>query len=71
MFLFEIGLLNGFTVDILDEEKRNPMAKLIELEGDRVNMYYDQVLWNTIVEFENSNKLHYFGHNKFEFIFKI
>ena len=43
MFLFEIDMLNGFTVDVLDEERRNPMAKLVELENDKVNVYYNQV----------------------------
>ena len=43
MFLIEVGLLNGYTVDVLQEEQRNPMAKLIELSENSVNFYYDQV----------------------------
>ena len=43
MFLIEVGLLNGYTVDMPQEEQRNPMAKLIELNENTVNFYYDQV----------------------------
>ena len=43
MFLFEIGLLNGFTADVVDEEERNPTAQMVEVDEDSVNVYYNQV----------------------------
>ena len=43
MFLFEIGLLNGFTVIVEEERKKNKGAKMVELDDDSVNVYYDQV----------------------------
>ena len=43
MFVFEIQLLNGFTVDVEQEEARNKGAKLVELDDGRVNVYYDSV----------------------------
>jgi len=43
MFLFEIGLLNGFIVDTNAEEKRNTEAKMVELDDDSVNVYFDEV----------------------------
>ena len=43
MFLFEIGLLNGFKVDLAVEKERNKGAKMVELDDNNVNVYYDQV----------------------------
>ena len=43
MFLFEIQLLNGFTVNVEQEEARNKGAKMVELEDGRVNVYFDKV----------------------------
>ena len=43
MFLFEIGLLNGFTVDVDEERERNKGARMVELDDDSVNVYFDQV----------------------------
>ncbi|XP_076814766.1 CD109 antigen-like isoform X2 [Clavelina lepadiformis] len=43
MFLFEIGLLNGFTADVVDEEERNPTAQMVEVDEDSVNVYYNQL----------------------------
>ena len=43
MFLFEIELLNGFTVDVDKERYRNKEAKMVELDENSVNVYFDQV----------------------------
>ena len=46
MFLYELELLNGFTVDVVNEERRNPNAKLIEVDQGKVILYYDEVSLN-------------------------
>ena len=43
MFLFEIELLNGFTVDVDEEQDRNARAKIVDLHNKSVNVYFDQV----------------------------
>ena len=53
MFLFDIGLLNGFTVDVGKEKNRNIDAKMVELDDDSVNVYFDQVI-TIFCDFEKS-----------------
>uniref|UniRef100_F7BB43 Uncharacterized protein n=1 Tax=Ciona intestinalis TaxID=7719 RepID=F7BB43_CIOIN len=43
MFLMEVNLPSGYTVDIDNERTRNPSAKLVEIDGNGVNVYYDEV----------------------------
>ncbi|CAK8680732.1 unnamed protein product [Clavelina lepadiformis] len=43
MFLQEVGLFNGFTVDVEAEKARNPSAQLIELDDQKVNLYFDRL----------------------------
>nr|CAB3229046.1 alpha-2-macroglobulin homolog precursor [Phallusia mammillata] len=43
MFLFEQKLPNGFTIDLEKERTRNKDAKLVELEDDSVNTYFDEL----------------------------
>ena len=57
MFLFEIGLLNGFTVNLEKERGRNNEAKMVELDDDSVNVYFDQVEFVSIGKFLKSIKL--------------
>lgn len=43
MFIFEVGLLNGFSTSVEQTELINEKAKLVELEDGDVNIYFDQV----------------------------
>nr|NP_001027688.2 alpha-2-macroglobulin homologue precursor [Ciona intestinalis] len=43
MFLMEVNLPSGYTVDIDNERTRNPSAKLVEIDGNGVNVYYDEL----------------------------
>ena len=43
MFLFELGLPNGFDIDVDVERRRNGDASLVELQDGSVNVYYNDV----------------------------
>jgi len=43
MFVFDIGLPNGFTADVASEIDRNNMAKMVDVDEDSLNIYYDSV----------------------------
>ena len=44
MFLLELGLPNGFSVDVDAERRRNGDAQLVELLDGSVNVYYNEVI---------------------------
>ena len=41
--MFDIGLPNGFTADVASEIDRNNMAKMVDVDEDSLNIYYDSV----------------------------
>lgn len=43
MFLYELGFLNGFTVDLDEEKSKNRDARRVELDDGKINFYYDDV----------------------------
>ena len=56
MFLFEIGLLNGFTAEESQTKLYNPTAKLVELDDGRVNIYFDEVNSHMLLFINNHNQ---------------
>jgi len=43
MFTFTVDMPNGFTVNLDEEKQRNSGAQLVEMDQDKVNVYYDSV----------------------------
>ena len=43
MFTFTVDMPNGFTVNLDEEKQRNSGAQLVEMDQDKVNVYYDNV----------------------------
>lgn len=43
MFLYEVGLPNGFTIDMQKEKTRNSAAKKVEFEKGSANLYFNEV----------------------------
>ena len=54
MFIYEIELPNGFTVDVDNEIENNKMAKKVELHQNSVVFYYDEVynIYKNIIRVE-------------------
>ena len=43
MFTFTVDMPNGFTVNLDEEKQRNNGAQLVEMDQEKVNVYYDNV----------------------------